>query len=180
MHDGHHVSQVSTSSQSNDNFPINAKSESRLKFGVEQTMSPESIDQRKISSSQCEGPKYVKWGIHSPQPSYVSICFFSAIALAVGHHFYYKSLNGTPAGSANRQQWAITFGASFSFLVTHLLRAATFIAHSQYIWLVIRRRGYTLENLDNLFSLTSDLRSIFSREFVKHGKIAVLLALITR
>ncbi|CZR61875.1 uncharacterized protein PAC_11772 [Phialocephala subalpina] len=99
--------------------------------------------------------------------------------LALGHHFYYKSLDGTIAGSARRQQWAITFGTTFAFLVVHLLAAATVIAHSQYIWSMVRRRGYTLETLDNLFTMTSDPRAFFNPEILKHGQIAVLLALIS-
>lgn len=130
-------------------------------------------------SSQEKKPKYVKWGLHWQQPSYVLFCTFSGIALALGHHFYYRSLDGTIAGSARRQQWAITFGTTFAFLVVHLLAAATVIAHSQYIWSMVRRRGYTLETLDNLFTMTSDPRAFFNLEILKHGQIAVLLALIS-
>jgi hypothetical protein len=123
--------------------------------------------------------KYVKWGIHWSQPSYVLLLTVSAIALAVGHHFYYTSLNGTSAGSVTRQQWSITFGSSFAYLVVHFLGAAIVAAYSQYIWSIVRKRGYTLEALDSLFAMTSDPRAFFNWEALKHGRFAVLLALMT-
>jgi hypothetical protein len=140
---------------------------------------PRGPGQSVSEARQSKGGKYVKWGIHWSQPSYVLLLTVSAIALALGHHFYYKSLNGTPAGSATRQQWSITFGSSFAYLVVHFLGAAIVAAYSQYIWSIVRKRGYTLEALDNLFAMTSDPRAFFNWEVLKHGRFAVLLALMT-
>jgi len=140
---------------------------------------PRGPGQSSSEVRQSKGRKYVKWGIHWSQPSYVLLLTVSAIALALGHHFYYNSLNGASAGSATRQQWSITFGSSFAYLVVHFLGAAIVAAYSQYIWSIVRKRGYTLKALDNLFAMTSDPRAFFNWEVLKHGKFAVLLALLT-
>jgi len=179
IQEGVTVSQESLSYAPECHAPVDAKPSPLSNISRKESKSSESYSQRQNICSQNELPKYVKWGIHLTQPTYVLLCVFVAIMLAVGHHLYYESLNGTPAGSAKRQQWAITFGASFAFLITHLLRIGIVIAHSQYVWMMIRRRGYTLRNIDNLFSMASDPSSIFSWEFVKHGKVVILLALIT-
>jgi hypothetical protein len=122
--------------------------------------------------------KYAKWGVHWRQPTYVLLCTLSAVALALGHHFYYASLSGTPAGSSRRQQWANAFGISFSYLVVHLLGISIAVTYSQYIWSIIRQRGYTLKALDDLFSMTSDPRGFLNLEILRYGRIAIPLGLI--
>ncbi|KAF8865658.1 hypothetical protein BDZ45DRAFT_736227 [Acephala macrosclerotiorum] len=152
---------------------VHPSSDSLFNKADSESPSSDPEDSRSNPPRQEGRPKYVKWGIHWQQPSYVLFCTFSGIALALGHHFYYKSLDGIIAGSARKQQWAITFGTTFAFLVVHLLTAATVIAHSQYIWSMVRQRGFTLETLDNLFTMTSDPRAFFNLEILKHGQIAV-------
>jgi hypothetical protein len=122
--------------------------------------------------------KYAKWGVHWQQPTYVLLCTLSAVALAIGHHFYYASLSGTPAGTSRQQQWAHAFGISFAYLVVHLLGIAIAIIYSQYIWSIIRQRGYTLKALDDLFSMTSDPRGLLSLEILRYGRIAIPLGLV--
>jgi hypothetical protein len=51
--------------------------------------------------------KYTKWGVHWRLPAYMLLCTLSAVAIAIGHHFYYTSLSGTPAGSSIRH---VAFG----------------------------------------------------------------------
>jgi hypothetical protein len=87
----------------------------------------------KPTASPVDVRKYVKWSVHRQESSYVVVCFLISIALALGQHFYYQSLDGSSAGSTSRQQWALTFGTSFSYLTVHLLAAATLVAYSQYI-----------------------------------------------
>jgi hypothetical protein len=161
-------------------FGTSSNSTSR-KGITSETLNLELTDPRRDQPQKTPGKsrKYVKWGIHWRQPSYILICVFCAISLSLGHHFYYKSLNGTSSGSASRQQWPIIFGTTFSYLVVHLLGAAVVAAYSQYIWLTVRQRGYTLEALDSFFCMTSDPWAFLNWEILKHGKLAVLLALMS-
>ena len=132
---------------------------------------------RVLSHKSTGRSKHVRWGVHWLQPTYVLLCILAGIALAVGHHFYYLSLSGSLAGSESRQQWAITFGSSFAYLVVHILGAAMVFAYSQYMWSLIRQRAYTIESLDQLFSMTSDPRGLLNWEIIRHGKLAVLMCL---
>ena len=99
-------------------------------------------------------------------------------SLALGHHLYYDSLDGTAAGSSTRQQWTSRFGTAFSFLIVALLKAANDAAYTQYIWTLVRGKSFCIASLDKLFFLISDPIALFGVDLMKNATFAVLLALI--
>lgn len=141
--------------------------------GTLTTPSPSIPSTLSFSSPQ----KSVNWGIHWKEPTYVGICFLGGVILALGHHFYYCSLDGSSAGSPSRQQWALTFGTSFSYLVVHFLGAATLVAYTQYIWTLVRQRAYTIQALDDMFA--AGAKAIFNLEMWRHGRLAMFLGIVT-
>ena len=123
--------------------------------------------------------KYAKWGVNwHQQPMYMILFALTGALLALGHHLFYKYLNGTVAGSDWHQQWAHTFGNVFAVLVVTTLAAADKVAYQQYFWKTVRGRSFTLGALDKLFSLTSDPLGFFSLELFKGAPVAAALALI--
>jgi hypothetical protein len=134
--------------------------------------------------SPCSEPnqglqKYAKWGVTwHRQPMYMLLFALTGVLLALGHHFFYKSLNGTLSGSDRQQQWAHTFGNAFAILVVTTLAAANKAAYHQYFWTIVRGKCFTLGALDKLFSLTSDPLGFFSWELFKSAPVAVALALV--
>lgn len=120
---------------------------------------------------------YVKWGISWHPPTLMAVYGLGGIGVAIGHHFYFASLHGTLAGSPSRQQWSTAIGTGVSFLVVTLLRAASCIAYSQYVWNIVRRRPYKLSTLDKMFALTTDPIGFFGWEMFKYAKVALILAL---
>jgi hypothetical protein len=123
--------------------------------------------------------KYAKWGVNwHRQPMYMVLFALTGALLALGHHLFYKSLNGTVAGSDRHQQWAHTFGNVFAVLVVTTLAAADKAAYHQYFWTIVRGKSFTLGALDKLFSLTSDPLGFFSLELFKSAPVAAALALI--
>ena len=122
--------------------------------------------------------KYVKWGFPWKTPSLIILWALVGFSSAFGHHFYYQSLGGTKAGSSSRQSWAVRFGTAFAFLIVASLRAACDTAYKQYIWTLFKRKSFSLDTLDKLFSLTSDPTAFASWELITHAKIAFFVALL--
>lgn len=103
--------------------------------------------------------------------------FVVGIALALGHHFYYQSLNGTLVTSDTRQEWAIRIGTAFAFLTHSSLVASAGTAYAQRLWVTVKRKQFRLEALDNIFSLQSSPFSFLSWEVLSKAKILWLLGL---
>jgi len=122
--------------------------------------------------------QFVRWGIAWQAPTSMVCLALSGVLLALGHHFYYLFLDGTVAGSASRQQWAIRFGTAFSFLVVACLKVASGQAYEQYIWTIVRRKSFSLGALDKFFRLLSNPFRFLSLELLLHTRFAVFLAAI--
>ena len=122
--------------------------------------------------------KYVKWGISWKTPLLIVLWTLVGVSWAIGHHFYYQSLDGSRAGSPPRQSWPVRFGTAFAFLVVASLRAACDTAYKQYIWTLFKRKAFSLDTLDRLFSVLSDPTAFMSWEFLTHAKIAFLIAIV--
>jgi hypothetical protein len=130
------------------------------------------------SSETADQEKYVKWGIAWKTPFMMVVWALLGLGWALGHHFYYQSLDGTRAGSSSRQNWAVRFGTALSFLVVTCVRASCDSVYKQYIWTLFKRRSFSLSTVDGLFSATQDPRSLMSLEFLQHAKVAYLIATI--
>ena len=133
---------------------------------------------RKDASPTPAQEKYVRWGVTWKTPLLIVLWTFAGCGWAVGHHLYYRSLDGTRAGSSSRQHWAVNLGTALAFLVVASLRAACDIVYHQYIWTVFKRKTLSLDALDKLFSVTADPTAFLSWEFIRHAKIAFLVAIV--
>ncbi|CAN9173861.1 unnamed protein product [Alternaria alternata] len=127
----------------------------------------------------------VKWGIYWLAPAKMLSLFIAGIALAVGHHCYYRSLAGTKvmptdiAASAwdiDRQEWKIRFGTAFAFLAKTCLATSIAIAYTQHIWATCREKAYSISGLDAMFNATSDVLAFASADLTLRSKVAALLA----
>jgi len=103
--------------------------------------------------------------------------FVVGIVLALGHHFYYQSLDGTVVSSDTRQEWALRVGTAFAFLTHSSLVASAGTAYAQRLWVTVKGKQFRLEALDNIFSLQSSPFSFFSWEVLSRAKVLCLLGL---
>lgn len=105
-----------------------------------------------------------------------SMYFFliAGILFAVGHHLFYRSLDGQDATNQIR---LLRYGAALSFLCKASLAAAAVTAFRQRVWMTVRRKVLTLAAVDSLFAATEDLPSLFNLELFRQAKLAILLAL---
>ncbi|KAK5674200.1 hypothetical protein LTS10_013037 [Elasticomyces elasticus] len=102
--------------------------------------------------------------IHWHAPTSMTAALVCAVALSLGHHFFYASLDGqlTPAGSyhvvgksKSKQQFNTAIGTAFAFVVKSALAVAITLAYVQVFWHTVNtaRRSPTLTELDTLSAL---------------------------
>jgi hypothetical protein len=123
------------------------------------------------------GIKLAKWGISLIQPMWMTVFLLLGILLAVGHHLYYASLEGSTTGSASRQQWPIRFGTAFAYLITTCLNAAVGLAFTQQLWRSVRQKSFSVNSIDKIFGITTDPTGFWSLEVLGKAKIVSLIAL---
>ncbi|KAI1211136.1 uncharacterized protein F4807DRAFT_458709 [Annulohypoxylon truncatum] len=118
-------------------------------------------------------PPARKWWHWRPVWS-MYLAFFFGVACAVGHHIFYKTLDGKPA---NAQITMLRYGTILSFLAKAGLVAAIVIAFKQRIWTTVRSKFLSVAALDSLFAATEDMSALFNAEVYQRAKIAMVLAM---
>ncbi|KAF6832308.1 hypothetical protein CPLU01_06272 [Colletotrichum plurivorum] len=99
---------------------------------------------------------------------------FAGIAFALGHHFFYLSLDNT---EANNQIKKLRYGTALAFLSKASLASAVILAFRQRVWMTVRRKVLTLAAVDSLFAAAEDMSAIFNFEVFKQARVAMILAL---
>ena len=54
-------------------------------------------------------PEYAPQKIHWVSPTMMVVSLLCGVALTVGHHTYYKTLDGQEVGSSDSQQWSLRY-----------------------------------------------------------------------
>lgn len=121
--------------------------------------------------------KTTTWRIHWKAPALIVGFLVIGIALALGHHFYYRSLDGTVVSSQARQEWALRFGTAFASLTQSALVASAGVSYTQRVWVTVKKRAFPLKTLDNVFSLQTTIWSFFSWEVLSKAKLLYLLGI---
>jgi hypothetical protein len=111
------------------------------------------------------------------------------IGLAIGHHLFYNSLNGSEpsnevyqiwgvSGGLSQQQVNLAAGATFAFFVKTFLGIALSTAQEQTIWRFIKSRPTRLSAIDGLFESKDNLFSILNFKLWGLSPISMMLAAI--
>ncbi|TLD13316.1 uncharacterized protein PgNI_02991 [Pyricularia grisea] len=110
-------------------------------------------------------------------PVIILLFLVIGVGSALGHHLYYRSLDEREVSSEQEQQWAIRIGTGLAFSAKVALVASVVLAYTQRLWVTVRKRSLTLQNLDDAFSLPTSPLSFFSAPLLKKGKVLYLLAI---
>lgn len=113
---------------------------------------------------------------HWAVPSLMVSCLVCGIAFALGHHFFYSSLNAKIVQSNIEQEWNIRIGTGLAFLVKTCLTAAAGFAYTQLLWTTLRSRHATLKGVDAMFSVTTNAWEFLTLELWRKGFGLVLIA----
>jgi hypothetical protein len=129
-----------------------------------------------LTARKVDTNRWVQWGVYWVQPTWMVMFLISGTLLAWAHHVYYYALDGTLVSSTSRQQWTIRFGTAFAYLTQSCLKASVITACTQCVWAKLRKKAFTVDELDKLFAITTDPTSFRSWKLLRDAGTAVLLA----
>ncbi|KAK4198222.1 hypothetical protein QBC40DRAFT_205317 [Triangularia verruculosa] len=112
-------------------------------------------------------------------PLIVCLLVAAAFGFAIGHHFWYRSLDSTVVQSSDEQSWSIRLGTACAVLTKASLVGLIGIAAVQQIWLMLRMKAMTLGGIDGMFAIMHEPTAIFNRELLAHGKVLILFAAVS-
>lgn len=116
-----------------------------------------------------------KWHVHWTTPALIVGLFVAGLAAAVGHHIFYRSLDGQPA---TNQVMMVRYGTAFAYFFKSMLVGTVIICYRQRIWHTFRTKAMTMNGIDGLFSATEDPTQFFMNwEMIRNGKLATAMAL---
>ncbi|KAK3624615.1 hypothetical protein LTR56_014377 [Elasticomyces elasticus] len=103
----------------------------------------------------------------------------AAVALALGHHFFYQSLHNQPVPTAEYEQFVNTnVGTIFAFLFKAALGVAISAAYTQVLWKTLIGQRLEVGAVDSLSSNLSSLIDLFSWPLVVRHPGLILLATV--
>ena len=137
-----------------------------------------TVDQLSTPPDMAPPDKYISWGIGWQLPLTMISFFIGGVFAMFGHHYYYSELNGSTAGDTAAQQWVLWIGTGFTFLTLFLLNSANGIAFTQYVWRLVKLYGFSVKDLDKLFSATLDITAFFSFTLWRQAGWAMILAFL--
>ncbi|KAL3478958.1 hypothetical protein BJX99DRAFT_93954 [Aspergillus californicus] len=118
-------------------------------------------------------------GIHWRMPTAMCSCWLLGIGLAIGHHFYYASLDGTLVGSQSQQEWSSRIGTGLAFLTKTFLTTAVGIACVQNLWWILRLKAVRLSTLDSMWDIRGSIFNFFDPHIWLRGPNVAILGLIS-
>ena len=124
---------------------------------------------KRRESNRSKNPSRRTSKVHWLAPAMMLASFIAGSCLAIGHHLFYQSLNGTSVNSDPTQILGTTFsdqelnigvGTALSFLVKTFLVLAISIAYVQCFWVIARayqsHKAMSISDLDAAFSVLND------------------------
>jgi hypothetical protein len=117
--------------------------------------------------------------IHWQAPTIIILAFAVSLAVAIGHHVFYTSLDQSPVDdNAFSQQTNIAIGTGFAFLFRACLAIATCTAYWQVFWHTALRKTITISSADALTGVLGSLMEFTNvRAFFCNPGLAALALL---
>ncbi|RFU25352.1 hypothetical protein B7463_g10981, partial [Scytalidium lignicola] len=137
------------------------------------------------SSESRKPPERVVWGIDWRAPVKMIGLLVTRAAAALGHHFYYQSLDGKQVATndSNRnlqsQQWQLRYGTAFTFFAKTCLAASISVAYQQHIWTTMKRKSISISGINAIFDVISDPFAFLNFSFLWNVKVGAVLAALT-
>ncbi|RDI82030.1 hypothetical protein Vi05172_g7793 [Venturia inaequalis] len=102
----------------------------------------------------------------------------SALAFAIGHHFFYARFDRKRVDQTDLSQgWIIRIGTGMAFAVQVLFVISATIACTQFQWLTTRSREFSVRQVDTIFSVPGNpLAFLQSRLWLRYPALSLLAA----
>jgi hypothetical protein len=117
--------------------------------------------------------------IHWRAPTFMLGAFLAGLAFALGHHFFYKRLDGVTVKSNTQQQWVIRGGSAFAFCVKVLLVVSTGTAFAQNLWLSLSWNAHIVSDVDSMFAVLGNALKFANLKLWFKHPILFIIALFT-
>lgn len=118
--------------------------------------------------------------IHWRVPTTIISTFLAGIAFALGHHFFYASLDGIEIDQAHwSQEYYRAVGTAFSFLVRAALATAIAAVYWQAFWCRLAGKQLSVSVIDSLANLLGAIQEFFISSAIKASPLLAVLALIS-
>ncbi|KAI5458677.1 hypothetical protein BGZ63DRAFT_362038 [Mariannaea sp. PMI_226] len=95
-------------------------------------------------------------------------------AFAVGHYFFYLSLDRK---EAKQQSLMLRYGTILAFCSKASLGAAAVTAHRQRAWRAVRQQPVRLGAIDSIFTAAEDILALFDWKAAMKAKVATCMAI---
>lgn len=118
--------------------------------------------------------------MHWRVPLVLTTAFIAGIAFAIGHHFFYRSLDGSIVDQhAFDQQINIGIGTAFAFLVRATLVISVGTAFVQVLWRILLTESLTIASIDSLSQLRSSLWDLLNVKLLWKHPVLAFLAIVS-
>ncbi|RSL78263.1 hypothetical protein CEP51_008367 [Fusarium floridanum] len=145
------------------------------------TVVPVDVNGHGAYPAQQPLPKFQKRAVwlrfpSSPWLSTYSMYFFLVVGVcfAIGHHFFYSSLDGEVVDDQLRM---LRWGTALAFACKASLTAAVLSAFDQQVWATVRSSFLSVVALDSMFAATENPLDMLNLELLTKAKMAVAMAL---
>ncbi|KAL4883789.1 hypothetical protein BJY04DRAFT_24461 [Aspergillus karnatakaensis] len=118
-------------------------------------------------------------GIYWRMPTAMTVCWFVGVGLAIGHHFYYYSLDGTIVPGQSQQEWSLRIGTGLAFLTKTFLTTAVSMACVQNLWWILRLKPVRMSTLDSMWDIRGNIFNFFDPHVWLRGPNVAILGLIS-
>ncbi|KAF2188127.1 hypothetical protein K469DRAFT_660660 [Zopfia rhizophila CBS 207.26] len=115
----------------------------------------------------------VQWHVHWSTPAIITALFVAGVMGAIGHHLFYRHLDGKPAED---QLKMIRYGTALAFFTKSTFVGTVILCYRQRIWHTFRKKAMTISAIDGLFSVTEDPSQFKNWEMIKNAKLATVMA----
>jgi hypothetical protein len=119
------------------------------------------------------------WGIGWECPAMMVGFMISGALLALGHHLYYHTLNGTRVTSIEQQTWATRIGTGLAFVSRAFLVTAVGVAAARETWSTLRNKSIRLYGINSMFNVLNSPMAFFSLDLWRHAKSLTVLAIFS-
>jgi hypothetical protein len=135
-------------------------------------------------SLQCADPKMYRskpgllyrWSSSWQAPTTMISLLLLGCGLAIGHHFFYQSLDTTRTPDGYLQQRNSAYGTAFAFSAKACLIAAVGSAYTQHMWSDFRQKSLRIATIDSTFTATSSIFSLLDPKFLWSCKLGAVIA----
>ena len=158
---------------------VSSQTQSRSELGNQGYGSQTKVQEVSVSEvvANTHEIKRRSWERHWRAPMLMLGGILLGVVFVLGHHFFYASIHMQPVDDVYLSQaWVIRFGTLLAFLVKICLAATVATSFVQLQWLELRRKPWTVKDIDVLSSVLGNMLSYLNYVWLQYRSLTLLAA----